>query len=258
MALQRLEEIKNLINNQINNVNAQFNKQKNKDLFIKRINTNKKLKYSAKFISIIKHRIIKQKRINYLENIRLKRKGMISLYKYSFVNQIYKKHLLKYVRSFINIIHKVIKIKKYYKYVSIKLTKHSLFNDIEDPTEVFYIIYCYDKKNPSFTVINSDSTKTMIFDKENYFLIDHNTREIACINKCNSNGKKAYWNMKNHAKGYLREMPYYHQLLEKDLYSGNQLIHKSVTDTFIDGKKNKGVCKFNTYWIHIQQHNIKI
>ena len=32
------------------------------------------------------------------------------------------------------------------KYVSIKLTKHSLFNDIEDPTEVFYIIYCYDKK----------------------------------------------------------------------------------------------------------------
>lgn len=125
------------------------------------------------------------------------------------------------------------------KYVSIKLTKHSLFNDIEDPTEVFYIIYCYDKKNPSFTVINSDSTKTMIFDKENYFLIDHNTREIACINKCNSNGKKAYWNMKNHAKGYLREMPYYHQLLEKDLYSGNQLIHKSVTDTFIDGKKTK-------------------
>ena len=114
MALQRLEEIKNLINNQVNNVNMQFNKQKNKDLFIKRINTNKKLKYSAKFISIIKHRIIKQKRINYLENIRLKRKGMISLYKYSFVNQIYKKHLLKYVRSFINIIHKVIKIKKYY------------------------------------------------------------------------------------------------------------------------------------------------
>lgn len=125
------------------------------------------------------------------------------------------------------------------KYVSIKLTKHSLFNDIEDPTEIFYIIYCYDKKNPSFTVINSDSTKTMIFDKENYFLIDHNTREIACINKCNSNGKKAYWNMKNHAKGYLREMPYYHQLLEKDFYSSSQLIHNSVTDTFIDGKKQR-------------------
>ena len=115
------------------------------------------------------------------------------------------------------------------KYMSIKLTKHSLFNDIEDPTEIFYIIYCYDKKNPSFTVINSDSTKTMIFDKENYFLIDHNTREIACINKCNNNGKKAYWNMKNHAKGYLREMPYYHQLLEKDFYSSSQLIHNSVT-----------------------------
>ena len=45
MALQRLEEIKNLINIQVNNVNAQFNKQKNKELFIKRINTNKKLKY---------------------------------------------------------------------------------------------------------------------------------------------------------------------------------------------------------------------
>ena len=137
MALQRLEEIKNLINNQVNNVNMQFNKQKNKDLFIKRINTNKKLKYSAKFISIIKHRIIKQKRINYLENIRLKRKGMISLYKYSFVNQIYKKHLLKYVRSFINIIHTVIKIKKYYKYVSIKyfftnITSQHIYSKIKD------------------------------------------------------------------------------------------------------------------------------
>ena len=137
MALQRLEEIKNLINIQVNNVNAQFNKQKNKELFIKRINTNKKLKYSAKFISILKRRIIKQKRINYLENIRLKRKGMISLYKYSFVNQIYKRHLLKYVRSFIKIIHKVTKVKKYYKYVNIKyfftnITSQHIYSKIKD------------------------------------------------------------------------------------------------------------------------------
>ena len=145
MALQRLEEIKNLINIQVNNVNAQFNKQKNKELFIKRINTNKKLKYSAKFISILKRRIIKQKRINYLENIRLKRKGMISLYKFSFVNQIYKRHLLKYVRSFIKIIHKVTKVKKYYKYVNIKyfftnITSQHIYSKIKIPSLILLLI----------------------------------------------------------------------------------------------------------------------
>ena len=117
-------------------------------------------------------------------------------------------------------------------FLSIKISKHSSYNGIKDPTETFYLIYNYDKKRPSFTYINSDSTRFMKFDNKNYYLVDYNNREMARI-ECRGEGKDAYWIVKNTTESVFREIPYYHQLLGKKFVISNPLSHESHTDTII-------------------------
>ena len=118
-------------------------------------------------------------------------------------------------------------------FLSIKISKHSFYNEIKDPTETFYLIYHYDKKRPSFTFINSDSTRFMKFDNKNYYLIDCNNREIAHVRCSGNDGKDAYWIMKNNTESAFREIPYYHQLLGNKFIISNYLIHEKNTDTTI-------------------------
>lgn len=118
------------------------------------------------------------------------------------------------------------------EFLSFTLTKHSTYNDIIDPTETFHLIYNYDKKRPSFTYINSDSTRFIKFDNKNYYLVDHNNRETAHI-ECIGEGKDAYWIVKNTTESVFKEIPYYHQLLGKKFAISNSLTHKNHTDTMI-------------------------
>lgn len=117
-------------------------------------------------------------------------------------------------------------------FLSIKISKHSFYNEIKDPTETFYLIYHYDKKRPSFTFINSDSTRFMKFDNKNYYLVDRNNREMARI-KCIGEGKDAYWIVKNTTESVFKEITYYHQILGKKFILSNYLTHEKNTDTTI-------------------------
>lgn len=118
------------------------------------------------------------------------------------------------------------------EFLSLTITKHSTYNKTPDPTETFYLIYNYDKKRPSFTFINSDSTRFMKFDNKNYYLVDYNYKEIARI-KCAGEGKDAYWIVKNTTESVFGEIPYYHQLLGKKFVISNSLEHENFTDTTI-------------------------
>lgn len=117
-------------------------------------------------------------------------------------------------------------------FLSFCITRHIVFSGKEDSEEKFYLIYNYDDKQPSFTFINSDSTRFMKYDNKNYFLADFNNREIAQI-EYKGEGKDVYYMMKNHTENIFREMPYYHQLLGKRFVMSNVLTHEGVTDTTI-------------------------
>ena len=93
------------------------------------------------------------------------------------------------------------------------ITKISSYNETIDPVETFYLFYNYDKRNPSFTFINSDSTRFMKFNNKNYYLVDYKNKELAHIRRIGKEGKDTYWIMKNTTEAVLREIPYYHQLL---------------------------------------------
>ena len=119
------------------------------------------------------------------------------------------------------------------EFLSLTITKHSSYNEKLDPSEKFHIIYNYDKKRPSFTFINSDSTRFMKFNNKNYYLVDYNNKELAHIRRIGKEGKDAYWIMKNTTEAVLREIPYYHQLLGYRFVINNTLTHKKITDTII-------------------------
>lgn len=141
--------------------------------------------------------------------------------------------------NFNNTVKNQIKYAKYAKmsvadneFMSTTIERYSHSNDTEISIEKFYLIYDFNKKNPSFTYINSDSTRYMRFDNKKYCLVDHNNREIASIKKSKEEG--AYWIMKNTIESIFRGMPYYFQLLGKNFLFSNILIHNNIIDTTIE------------------------